>query len=60
MFKKLTKEEIKGYYDNKDFDSNDIYDIAKDTDSEKELFDYADISYYNQMNMEYDKDDFSL
>ena len=57
---KATNEEIKGYYDNKDFDSNDIYDIAKDTDSEKELFDYADISYYNQMNMEYDKDDFSL
>lgn len=57
---KVTNEEIKDYYDNKDFDSNDIYDIAKDTDSEKELFDYADISYYNQMNMEYDKDDFSL
>ena len=57
---KATNEEIKGYYDNKDFDSNDIYDIAKDTDSEKDLFDYADISYYNQMNMEYDKDDFSL
>ena len=57
---KATNEEIKGYYDNKDFDSNDIYDIAKDTDSEKELFDYADISYYNQMNMEYDNDDFSL
>lgn len=57
---KATNEEIKDYYDNKDFDSNDIYDIAKDTDSEKELFDYADISYYNQMNMEYDKDDFSL
>ena len=57
---KATNEEIKGYYDNKDFDSNDIYDIAKDTDSEKELFDYADISYYNQINTEYDKDDFSL
>ena len=57
---KATNEEIKGYYDNKDFDSNDIYDISKDTDSEKELFDYADISYYNQMNMEYDNDDFSL
>ena len=54
---KATNEEIKDYYDNKDFDNNDIYDIAKDTDSEKELFDYADISDYSLVNNEYDKDD---
>ena len=54
---KATNEEIKDYYDNKDFDNNDIYDIAKDTDSEKELFDYADISNYSLVNNEYDKDD---
>lgn len=54
---KAINEEIKDYYDNKDFNSNDIYDIAKDTDSEKELFDYADISNYSIIDNEYDKDD---
>lgn len=57
---KATNEEIKDYYDNKDFDNNDIYDIAKSTDSEKELFDYADISDYSLVNNEYDNDDYEM
>ena len=57
---KATNEEIKDYYDNKDFDNNDIYDIAKSTDSEKELFDYADISDYSLVNNEYDNDDYEI
>ena len=49
--KQATVTEIKDYYDNEDFDKDDIYDIAKDTDKEEELFDYADIDNF------YSKDD---
>lgn len=49
--KQATVTEIKDYYDNEDFNKDDIYDIAKDTDKEKELFDYADIDNF------YSKDD---
>ena len=49
--KEATTNEIKDYYDNEDFDQDDVYDIAKDTDKENELFDYANIDNY------YSKDD---
>lgn len=49
--KETTTNEIKDYYDNEDFDQYDVYDIAKDTDKEYDLFDYADINNY------YSKDD---
>ncbi len=49
--KQATVTEIKDYYDNEDFNKDDIYDIAKDTDKEEELFDYADIDKF------YSKDD---
>lgn len=52
--KEATTSEIKDYYDNKDFDKDDVYDIAIDTDKEDELFDYADIDKY------YSKDDLEL
>ena len=52
--KETTTNEIKGYYDNEDFDKDDVYDIAKETDKEDELFDYADIDNY------YFKDDLEL
>ena len=29
------------YYENKDFNSDDVYDILRGTDKENELFDYA-------------------
>ena len=46
--------EIKEYYDNNDFEDNDIYEIAKDTGKEDELFEYANIDY------NYSKDDLEL
>ena len=60
--KEATTSEIKGYYDNKDFDSNDVYDISKETTKEDELFDYADIpSYYKtRKSNDRDKDDFEM
>ena len=44
--KEVTTSEIKDYYDNNDFNSNDVYDIAKGTTKEDELFDYARVSSY--------------
>lgn len=49
--KEATTSEIKDYYDNNDFDKDDVFDIAVDTDNEDELFDYVDIDNY------YSKDD---
>ena len=48
--KEVTTAEIKEYYDNQDFNSNDIYEIAENTTKEDELFDYADISNYLKTN----------
>ena len=60
--KDLTTSEIKDYYDNRDFDSNDIYDISKGTTKEDELFDYAEIPSYmkSRKHTEKDKDDFEM
>ena len=52
--KEATTNEIKDYYDNEDFDKDDVYDVAIDTDKEDELFVYADIDKY------YSKDDLEL
>lgn len=38
------------YYDNEDFNSNDVYEIAKNTTKEDELFEYADIPDYLKNN----------
>jgi hypothetical protein len=62
--KEATTNEIKEYYDNQDFNSDDVYDISKKTSKEDELFDYADIpSYLKTDNKSYetkDKDDFEM
>ncbi len=62
--KERTTNEIKDYYDNKDFDSNDVYDISKGTTKEDELFDYADVpSYLKTSKKSYDdkdKDDYEI
>ena len=60
--KEATTSEIKEYYNNKDFDSNDVYDIGVGTTKEDELFDYADIpSYYKiRKTNDKDKDDFEM
>ena len=48
---KATTNEIKDYYDNNDFDKDDIYDIAINTTKEDELFEYADIdNFYTKEN----------
>ena len=65
LTKEATTSEIKEYYDNKDFDSNDIYDISNGTTKEDELFDYANIPDYYKIrkkshNYEKDKDDYDL
>jgi hypothetical protein len=39
----LTEEEVKQYYDNKDFKMLDVKDIAKGTPREDELFEYANV-----------------
>lgn len=52
--KEATTNEIKDYYDNEDFDKDDVYDMAIDTDKEYELFEYANIDKY------YSKDDLEL
>lgn len=44
--KEATTNEIKDYYDNKDFDKDDVYDIAIDTDKEDELLDYANVDKF--------------
>ena len=60
--KEATTSEIKEYYDNKDFDSNDVYDISNGTTKKDELFDYANIpSYYKaKKDNDRDKDDFEI
>lgn len=65
LVKKTTTIEIKDYYDSKEFNSNDVYDISKGTTKEDELFDYADIpGYYKTRKKSYyqekDKDDYEI
>lgn len=52
--KEATTKEIKDYYDNEDFEKDDIYDIAIDTTKEDELFDYADIDKLYTKENNYD------
>ena len=62
--KEATTSEIKGHYDNKDFESIDVYDISKGTAKEDELFDYANIPNYlktsKKFHNERDKNDFEI
>ena len=49
--------EIKDYYDNEDFNKDDVYDIAESTSKEDELFEYANIEYdYVREYDDYDLD----
>jgi hypothetical protein len=38
--------EIKSFYNKEDFDKEDVYQVAKDTTKEYELFKYIDIDRY--------------
>ena len=62
--KEATTTEIKDYYDNQDFDTNDVYDISRGTIKEDELFDYAGVPNYLKSSrksyIDKDKDDFEI
>ena len=62
--KEATTTEIKDYYDNQSFDTNDVYDISKGTNKEDELFDYANVPSYlktsKKSHKEKNKDDFEI
>lgn len=62
--KEVIASKIKEYFDNQDFNSNDVYDISKGTAKEDELFEYADIPSYLKTSKkspnEIDKDDFEI
>jgi rRNA pseudouridine-1189 N-methylase Emg1 (Nep1/Mra1 family) len=60
LTKEATTNKIKEYYDNEDFNSDDVYDISKGTTKEDELFDYAEIPDYlktDKDNKVYEKTD---
>jgi hypothetical protein len=57
--KDMSTLEIKDFYDNRDFNNQDIYDIAVDTSKEEDLFDYADIDLRHESYPK-DKDDFDI
>ena len=52
--KEATVDEIKEYYDNKEFSEKDIKYIAKYTSKEDELFEYADIDKYYSKDEDFD------
>ena len=61
--KDIATGEIKDYYDNKDFDLQDVYKISRGTSKEDELFDYADIpSRYKtyEKSSHRDRDDYEM
>ena len=64
--KEDTTTEIKDYYDNKDFDMNDVVGISRGTTKQDELFEYVEVPNYLKERVrdydedEYDKDDFDL
>jgi len=64
MVKGLTIAETLVFYDKEVFNEDDVIDIAKNTDSEDELFNYIGIEketdFYYQNEESYDKDDFDL
>ena len=64
-----TTVEVKDYYDNKDFDMNDVVKISRGTTKQDELFDYVEAPDYlktrvkgvDDYDRDYDKsDDFDL
>lgn len=47
--KKITVNEIKLHYSAKQLNKDDVYQIAKKTSKEEELFKYANIQYYTKI-----------
>ena len=52
LTKEATTTEIKEYYDANYLESNDVYDIAKETTREEELFNYAKVPSYLKSSRE--------
>ena len=62
--KEETTKTVKNFYDNKEFDSNDVVGISRGTTKQDELFKYVGAPDYLKETVrdynEYDKDDFGL
>lgn len=62
--KEATTNEIKDYFDNEDFNKEDVYDIAIETTKEDELFDYVGVPNYLKNSKNFcdssGKDDFEI
>ena len=62
--KEATTTEIKDYFDNQDFDMNDVVKISKGTTKEDELFDYVGAPSYlktsKKSNRDKDKEDYEI
>ncbi len=61
--KEATISEIKDYYDNNDFDMNDVVEISRGTTKEDELFDYVKAPSYlktSKKTNEKAKDDYEI
>ena len=61
--KVATITEIKDYFDNQDFDMNDVVEISKGTTKEDELFDYVKAPSYlktSKKSNEKEKDDYEI
>ena len=66
--KDYAENEVKEYYDNYDFEMEDVKDIAKDTTREDSLFEYANVPDYYKTEREFldyedeekDRDDFEI
>lgn len=62
--KEATTTEIKDYFDNNDFDINDVVEISRGTTKEDALFDYVKAPSYLKINRkshnDKDKDDYEI
>lgn len=61
--KEVTATEIKDYFDNQDFDINDVVKISRGTTKEDELFDYIKAPSYlktSKKSNEKEKDEFEI
>ncbi len=63
LTKEVTTTEIKDYYNNQDFDMNDVIKISRGTTKQDELFDYAKAPTYlktSKKSNDKEKDDYEI
>ena len=61
--KEVATNEIKDYYNNQDFDMNDVIKISRGTTKQDELFDYVNALSYLKTNKKFnekEKDDYEI